>query len=45
MYDPRFLADSGRLFFNSLDALVPKDINGQVDATSSSLRVLVAVRP
>jgi hypothetical protein len=31
VYDPRFLSDSGRLFFNATDGLVPKDINGQVD--------------
>ena len=31
VYDPRFLSDSGRLFFNALDALVPKDVNEQVD--------------
>ncbi len=27
----RYLSDSGRLFFNSSDALVPSDVNGQVD--------------
>jgi hypothetical protein len=31
VYDPRFLSDSGRLFFNAVDALVPKDVNEQVD--------------
>jgi len=31
VYDPRFLSDSGRLFFNSVDGLVPRDVNGQVD--------------
>ncbi len=30
-YMPRYLSDSGRVFFNSLDALVPWDINGQWD--------------
>jgi Tol biopolymer transport system component len=30
-YMPRFLSDSGRLFFNSLDALAPQDVNGQWD--------------
>lgn len=30
-YVPRYLSDSGRLFFNSLDALVPQDVNGQWD--------------
>ena len=30
-YQPRFLSDSGRLFFESYDALVPKDINGTWD--------------
>ncbi len=30
-YQPRFLSDSGRLFFDSSDALVPQDINGQAD--------------
>jgi hypothetical protein len=31
VYDPRFLSDSGRLFFNAVGALVPRDVNGQVD--------------
>jgi hypothetical protein len=31
IYDPRFLSDSGRLFFNSVGGLVPKDVNEQVD--------------
>jgi hypothetical protein len=31
LYDPRFLSDSGRLFFNSVGGLVPKDVNEQVD--------------
>ena len=30
-YQPRYLSDSGRLFFNSSDALVPRDVNGQED--------------
>ncbi len=30
-YMPRYLSDSGRLFFNSLDALAPQDVNGQWD--------------
>jgi hypothetical protein len=30
-YQPRFLSDSGRLFFNSADALVPADSNGTFD--------------
>jgi hypothetical protein len=30
-YQPRFLSDQGRLFFNSLDALVPQDVNGTGD--------------
>ena len=30
-YQPRYLSDSGRLFFESDDALVPKDINGTWD--------------
>ena len=30
-YQPRYLSDSGRVFFNSPDALVPKDGNGQED--------------
>ena len=30
-YQPRYLNDSGRLFFNSLDALVPQDVNGTGD--------------
>ena len=31
VYDPRFISDSGRLFFNSVGGLVPRDVNGQVD--------------
>jgi hypothetical protein len=31
LYQPRALFDSGRLFFNSNDALVPQDVNGQED--------------
>lgn len=31
VYQPRYLDDSGRLFFDSADALVPKDINGTED--------------
>jgi hypothetical protein len=31
VYDPRFLSNEGRLFFNAVDGLVPKDVNGQVD--------------
>ena len=30
-YQPRYLSDSGRLFFESLDPLVPKDVNGVED--------------
>jgi hypothetical protein len=30
-YQSRYLSDSGRLFFNSADALVPRDSNGTVD--------------
>jgi hypothetical protein len=30
-YQPRFLSDSGRLFFNSSDALAPQDTNGLMD--------------
>jgi hypothetical protein len=30
-YQSRFLSDSGRLFFNSHDALVPQDVNGTWD--------------
>lgn len=30
-YQPRYLSDSGRLFFDSADALVPHDTGGQVD--------------
>jgi hypothetical protein len=30
-YQPRYLSDSGRLFFNSNDALVPQDVNGTQD--------------
>jgi hypothetical protein len=32
VYQPRYLSDSGRLFFDSPDALVPQDINGLEDA-------------
>jgi hypothetical protein len=31
LYQSRYLSDSGRLFFNSSDGLVPKDVNGQED--------------
>jgi hypothetical protein len=31
VYQPRFLSDSGRLFFDSPDALVPQDTNGLED--------------
>jgi WD40-like Beta Propeller Repeat len=31
LYQPRYLSDSGRLFFNSPDALVPQDTNGLED--------------
>jgi hypothetical protein len=31
LYQSRYLSDSGRLFFNSSDALVPKDVNNTVD--------------
>jgi hypothetical protein len=30
-YQPRYLSDSGRLFFDSVDPLVSHDINGQAD--------------
>ena len=30
-YQPRYISDSGRLFFNSDDALVPQDVNGTWD--------------
>jgi hypothetical protein len=30
-YQPRYLSDSGRLFFNSADSLVPQDTNGRED--------------
>jgi hypothetical protein len=30
-YQPRFLSDSGRLFFDSRDALVPQDVDGTQD--------------
>lgn len=30
-YQPRYLSDSGRLFFDAADALVPHDSDGQVD--------------
>ena len=31
LYQPRFLSNGGRLFFDSNDALVPQDVNGTVD--------------
>jgi hypothetical protein len=31
LYQPRALSDSGRVFFNSNDGLVPQDVNGQED--------------
>jgi hypothetical protein len=31
LYQSRYLSDSGRLFFNSHDALVPQDVNGTWD--------------
>jgi hypothetical protein len=31
LYQSRYLSDSGRLFFNSHDALVPQDVNGTMD--------------
>jgi DNA-binding beta-propeller fold protein YncE len=31
LYQSRYLSDSGRLFFNSSDALVPRDVNGTED--------------
>jgi hypothetical protein len=30
-YQPRYLANSGRLFFNTINALVPQDVNGTQD--------------
>jgi hypothetical protein len=31
LYQSRYLSDAGRLFFNSSDALVPQDVNGNED--------------
>jgi hypothetical protein len=31
LHQPRVLSDSGRMFFNSSDALVPQDVNGNED--------------
>lgn len=31
LYQSRYLSNSGRLFFNSSDALVPADVNGKAD--------------
>jgi hypothetical protein len=31
VYRPRYLSNSGRLFFDSADALVPQDVNGTMD--------------
>jgi hypothetical protein len=30
-YEPRYLSDEGRLFFNSIDSLVAQDTNGRAD--------------
>jgi hypothetical protein len=30
-YQSRYLADGGRVFFDSYDPLVPKDVNGKQD--------------
>ena len=40
-YQPRYLSDSGRLFFDSPDALVPQDTNGLEDVYELSPRVKV----
>jgi hypothetical protein len=32
LYQPRYVFDGGRLFFDSYDALVPQDVNGTWDA-------------
>jgi hypothetical protein len=32
LYQPRYLSDNGRVFFNSKDALVPQDVDGTQDA-------------
>jgi hypothetical protein len=31
IYQPRYLSDSGRVFFDSADGLVPQDVNGTTD--------------
>lgn len=31
VYQPRYLSDDGRLFFDSVDALAPQDVNGTSD--------------
>ena len=31
LYESRVLSDSGRLFFDSSDGLVPQDVNGRED--------------
>jgi hypothetical protein len=31
VYQPRYLSDSGRVFFDSVDGLVPQDVNGNWD--------------
>jgi hypothetical protein len=31
LYQPRYLSDDGRLFFDAVDGLVPRDVNGQGD--------------
>jgi hypothetical protein len=31
IYQPRYLSDSGRLFFDGIDGLVPQDVNGTSD--------------
>ena len=38
LYQSRYLSDSGRLFFNSADALVPQDVNGKEDVVPSTSR-------
>ena len=38
VYQSRYLSDSGRLFFNSFDALVPQDTNGEPMSMSMSRR-------
>ncbi len=36
LHQPRYLSNGGRVFFNSAEALVPQDVNGQIDVYEHS---------